>query len=68
MTLVLLKEYLDEDYRDIIEIVELMDKVKARIGLRQVPHFTRLHKFITRLSFYIFCWIAQTNTKTILFP
>jgi hypothetical protein len=27
LTLVLLKEYLDEDYRYIVEIVELMDKM-----------------------------------------
>nr|WP_250869455.1 IS5 family transposase [Methanococcoides seepicolus] len=40
LTLVLLKEYLNEDYRDIVELVEVMDEVKTRIGLKPVPHFT----------------------------
>jgi len=50
MTLVLLKEYLKTDYRSIVEIVELMDSVRSRIGLKQVPHFTTLHKFIRRIN------------------
>jgi hypothetical protein len=63
MTLVLLKEYLTEDYRDIVEIVELMDKVKERIGLKQVPHFTTLHKFITRLNSIYFNGLLQQTLK-----
>jgi Transposase DDE domain. len=61
--LVLLKEYLDEDYRDIVEIVELMDKVKAKIGLKQIPHFTTLHKFITRLSSIYFARLLKQTLK-----
>ena len=49
MILVLLKEYLDEDYRDIIEIVEVMDKVKERIGLKHVPFSAqKISAFILR--------------------
>ena len=50
LALVLLKEYLNEDYRDIVELVELMDKVQTKLGLKQVPHFTTLHKFMTRIK------------------
>jgi hypothetical protein len=50
LALVLLKEYLNEDYRDIVELVELMDKVQTKLGLKQVPHFTTLHKFVTRIK------------------
>ena len=50
MSLVLLKEYLNTDYRSVIELVELMNPVKSRIGLKQVPHFTTLHKFIGRIN------------------
>jgi hypothetical protein len=35
-----MKESLNEDNEDIVEFVEVLDKVKSRIGLKQVPHFT----------------------------
>jgi hypothetical protein len=38
MTLVLLKEYLDVDYRSTVELVEVMGKVRSKMGLKQVPH------------------------------
>ena len=40
ISLVLLKEYLNTDYRSIVELIEVMDKVRSKIGLKQVPHFT----------------------------
>ncbi|WP_340819128.1 IS5 family transposase [Methanolobus sp. WCC4] len=63
LTLVLLKEYLDEDYRDIVEIVELMDEIKQRIGLKEIPHFTTLHKFITRLKSIDFSGLLHQTLK-----
>ncbi len=63
LTLVLLKEYLNEDYRDIVELIEVMDKVKSRIGLKQVPHFTTLHKFITRIKSAYFSGLLQQTLK-----
>jgi transposase len=61
--LVLLKEYLNEDYRDIVELVELMNDVKLKIGIKQVPHYTTLHKFITRLSSVYFKSLLQQTLK-----
>ena len=61
--MILLKEYLDEDYRDIVEIVELMDKVKERIGLKEVPHFTTLHKFVRRLKSIYFSGLLHQTLK-----
>ena len=63
LTLILLKEYLNEDYRSFVELVELMDKLKLRIGIKQVPHFTTLHKFITRLKSVIFRSLLQQTLK-----
>jgi hypothetical protein len=63
LTLVLLKEYLNEDYRDIVELIEVMDEVKTRIGLNQVPHFTTLQKFISRLKSVYFSGLLQQTLK-----
>ena len=61
LTLVLLKEYLKTDYRSIVELVELMDPVRSRIGLKQAPHFTTLHKFVRRIkSVYFNGLLKQT--------
>lgn len=62
LTLVLLKEYLKTDYRSIVELVELMGPVKSRIGLKQVPHYTTLHKFIKRIKSIYFNGLFQANT------
>jgi transposase len=61
LALVLLKEYLNTDYRSIVELVELMDKVRSKIGLKQVPHYTTLHKFSRRIkSVYFNGLLKQT--------
>jgi hypothetical protein len=58
-----LKEYLNEDYRDIVEIVEIMNEVKEKIGLKQVPHYTTLHKFTNRLNSSHFSGLLQQTLK-----
>ncbi len=42
LILLLLKEYLAEDYRDTVELTEVMDTVKQKIQLKEVPHFTTI--------------------------
>lgn len=50
LLLILLKEYIGEDYRDIVELLDLMEELKGRIQLSEVPHFTTLQKFSQRIS------------------
>ena len=49
LILLLLKEYLSEDYRDIVELTEIMNSVREKIHLDEVPHFTTIHKFCQRI-------------------
>ncbi len=63
MTLVLLKEYLNEDYRNFVELIELMDKVQNKIGIKQVPHFTTLQKFMSRIPTLFFNSMLKQTVK-----
>ena len=49
LILLLLKEYLSEDYRDTVELTEIMDSLREKIHLDEVPHFTTIHKFCQRI-------------------
>jgi hypothetical protein len=50
LLLILFKEYTGEDYRDTVEHLELMEELKARIQLNEVPHFTTLQQFSQRID------------------
>ena len=49
LILLLLKEYLSEDYRDTVELTEITDSLREKIHLNDVPHFTTIHKFCQRI-------------------
>ena len=49
LILLLLKEYLSEDYRDTVELTEIMDSLREKIHLDEVPHFTKIQKFCQRI-------------------
>ena len=49
LILLLLKEYLSEDYQDTVELTEIMDSLREKIHLDEVPHFTTIHKFCQRI-------------------
>ncbi len=46
--LVLLKEYISTDYRDFVELIDLMDCIK-KLDLDKISHFTTLRKFVSRI-------------------
>ena len=52
--LLLLKEYLAEDYRDTVELTEVRDTIKQKIQLTEVPHFTTIQKFCHRIKSIVF--------------
>jgi len=50
LVILLLKEYLGENYREIVDLVEVMDSIKEAIDLEDIPHFTTIQKFCQRLN------------------
>jgi hypothetical protein len=63
LILLLLKEYLSEDYRDTVELTEIMDSLRERIHLDEVPHFTTIHKFCKRIRSSTFTRILNRLMK-----
>lgn len=59
LVLVLLKEYISRDYRDFVELIDLMSNIKDKLDLAKVPHYTTLQKFVSRVPFSFFNLICQ---------
>jgi transposase len=49
LVLVLLKEYISTDYRDFVELLDLMSSIKEKLDLDKIPHYTTLQKFVSRI-------------------
>ena len=47
-TILAMKTYLKTTYREIIECLELMDKIRKFLGLNKLPHFTTIQKFLCK--------------------
>ena len=54
LILLLLKEYLAEDYRDTTELAGVMDSLREKIQLQEIPHFTTIQKFCHRIKSVVF--------------
>jgi len=63
LILLLLKEYLTEDYRDAVELTEIMDALREKIHLDEVPHFTTIQKFCQRIKSSIFTRLLNRLMK-----
>lgn len=48
MTCLILKVYLKTTYRGVIEFLDASDKLKKRIGLERLPHYSTLKYFVNR--------------------
>ena len=49
-TILAMKTYLKTTYREIIEILELSDKITKFLKLTKLPHYTTIQKFFVRMS------------------
>ena len=63
LVLVLLKEYISTDYRDFVELVDLMNNIKEKLDLDKVPHYTTLQKFVSRIPSSLFNLILSKTLK-----
>jgi hypothetical protein len=63
LVLVLLKEYISTDYRDFVELIELMNDIKEKLDLDKIPHFTTLQKFVSRIPSSLFNLILSRTLK-----
>ena len=48
ITCLILRAYLNKTYRDIVDLLEVTDELRKRMGLTQVPHYSTLKKFADR--------------------
>jgi len=63
LALLLLKEYLGEDYRNTVELTEIIDTLREKINLDEVPHFTTIHKFSQRINSFVFTRLLNRLIK-----
>ena len=63
LALLLLKEYLMEDYRDTAGLTEILDSLRKKIHLDEVPHFTTIHKFCQRIQSLTFTRLLNRLMK-----
>ena len=54
LVLVLLKEYISTDYRDFVELIDLISEIKDKLDLDKTPHFTTLQKFVSKIPSLLF--------------
>ena len=62
LALLVFKEYLGARYREIIELVEVMDAIQNHLGISRIPHFTTLCKFSSRISSTILSEVHKQAT------
>ena len=63
LILLLLKEYLSEDYCGTVELTEIMDSLREKISLDEVPHFTTVQKFCQRIRSWTFTRLLNRLMK-----
>ena len=49
LSLIILKEEIGLDYRDFTELLQVLTPIQDILELKNLPHFTTLQKFLTRI-------------------
>jgi hypothetical protein len=63
LSLLLLKEYLSKDYRSAVDLAGVMDSLREKIHLGEIPHFTTIHKFCHRIQSSLFTRLLNRLIK-----
>ena len=66
LSLIILKEEIGIDYRDFCDILEILTPIRELLDLKEIPHFTTLHKFFTRFSGLLFNRILAKTIRKLL--
>jgi hypothetical protein len=59
LALLIFKEDLGVRYREIVELVEVMDAIQTRLGMSRIPNFTTLSKFSMQISSTILTQVSK---------
>jgi len=67
MTILLVREVLGTNYRDTVDLVELLEPIRDLLQLERVPHYSTIHKFMTRIPSVIFTRMLKKTLLRFLF-
>lgn len=65
LTLIILKEEIGMDYRDFSELLRILTPINEILKLKDIPHFTTIHKFLSRIPALIFRIILKNVIRNI---
>ena len=68
MAILLFREIIGTDYRDTIDLIDLTERIKDILQLRQVPHYSTVHKFMARIPSQIFTKILNKTLNLFYSP
>jgi hypothetical protein len=65
LTLIILKEGIRMNYRDFSEILQILTPIREILRLKDIPHFTTVQKFLSRIPALTFCIILKNVIRSL---
>lgn len=59
----LLMKKLKMNYREVVELIEIVPELRRIISLKNIPHYTTIHKFFKRFSSHVFTLLLVQTAK-----